>query len=282
VIEFGKFNKLKVVKKVDFGLYLDGEEAGEILLPQKYVKNTKDIGDEINVFLYYDSEDRPIATTIKPKANVGDFAYLKVVSTTGIGAFLDWGLEKDLFVPINEQRIKLLRGNYSVVYIYIDERDKRIVASAKLDKFIDNDPQNLEYNQEVDLLIYKESDLGFNAIINNKYSGILFYNELLADLNIGEQIKGYIKKIREDGKIDLSMQKQGYEKIDDVSQKILDIIKSKGGVIYCNDKSDPDLIYSLFGESKRTYKMAVGKLFKNKIINIYENRIELIMGVNSE
>ncbi len=274
--EIGKFNRLNVVKKVDFGLYLDAGDLGEILLPKKYTKRSMIPGTEVDVFLYHDSEDRPVATTLTPKTQVGEFAFLKVVGTSSFGCFMDWGLEKDLLVPLNEQNTKLLRGQSAVVYTFIDEQTGRIAASAKIDKYLDKEEHSFEKNEEVDLLVYKETDLGLKAIINNKFSGVLYYNELLADLPIGDRLKGYIKKIRDDGKIDLSMQKQGFEKIDEVSQKILDNIKSQGGVIQCSDKSDPDLIYSIFGESKKTYKKAVGTLYKKKLISIEEDKIVLI------
>lgn len=272
--EIGKFNNLTIIKKLDFGLILDGgTKLGEILLPKKYAKRSWQIGDSVDVFIYHDSEDRIIATTLKPKAQVGEFAYMKVVGTSSFGSFLDWGLEKDLLVPINEQRTQLLRGQSAVVYVYLDNQTNRIAASAKIEKFLNLQPPTYECNEEVDLLVYKESDLGLNAIINGKHTGILFYNELLADLNVGESLKGYVKKVREDGKIDLSMQKQGYEKIDEVSQRILSVIKAHGGVIQCSDKSNPDYIYELFGESKKTYKKAVGSLYKQRIIKIEEDKL---------
>lgn len=275
--EIGKFNKLKVVKKLDFGLYLDAGELGEVLLPKKYTKRSMNIGDELDVFLYHDSEDRPIATTLIPKTQVGEFAFLKVVGTSAFGSFMDWGLEKDLLVPLNEQNTRLLRGQHSVVYTYIDKMTGRIAATAKIEKILDDVPTTeYENNQQVDLLIYKETDLGLKAIINNKHTGVLYYNELLAELQIGEKLTGYIKKIREDGKIDLSMQKQGYEKVDEISQNFIDIIKSKGGIIYCSDKSDPDLIYSIFGESKKTYKKVIGNLYRQKLIKIDDEKIVLV------
>lgn len=281
--EIGKFNELEVLKHVDFGYYLDaGEELGEVLMPRKYAPKGLEIGDSINVFLYYDSDDRPIATTQIPYTQVGQFAFLKVVASAPFGAFLDWGLLKDLLVPINEQNERLIVGNSYVVYTYIDKQTGRVTATAKFERYLDLEEHQFERNQEVDLLIYRETDLGLKAIINNTHTGVLYYNELLGDLRIGQKTKGYIKKIRTDGKIDLSVQKQGYEKIDEVSQKFLDIIKEHNGVVKVTDKSSPDLIFEIFGESKKTYKQAIGVLYKRRLISLEDNQITLLEKSESE
>ncbi len=273
--EIGKLNSLRVVKEVDFGLYLDGGEHGEILLPKRYVPENAKPEDILDVFIYLDSEDRIIATTETPYIMVGEFACLKAVAVTPMGAFLDWGLMKDLFVPFREQKLKMEEGKWYIVTVYLDSDSKRLVASAKIEKFLDNLPPDYEAGQEVDLLIVGETDLGFNAIINNKHLGVIYNNEIFQPLRKGDRIKGFIKKIREDEKIDLLLQKAGYGKVDDISMKIVAVLKKHNGFLPVTDKSDPDTIYELFGVSKKTYKKAVGALFKFKIIEIEDKGIRL-------
>jgi len=274
--EIGKLNTLRVVKEVDFGLYLDGGEHGEILIPKRYVPENCKPEDNIEVFIYLDSEDRIIATTEKPYIKVGEFAMLQVVAVNQIGAFLYWGLPKDLLVPFREQKQKMEEGKWYIVTAYLDPDSKRLVASAKIDKFLDNLPPDYEDGEEVDLLISGETDLGFNAIINSKHLGVLYKNEVFQPLKKGDKIKGYIKKIREDEKIDLILQKPGYQKVDDISMKIVDILKEHGGFIAITDKSDPDTIYNLFGVSKKTFKKAIGSLYKLRIISINDEGIKLV------
>ena len=274
--EIGKLNTLRVVKEVDFGLYLDGGEHGEILIPKRYVPENCKPEDNIEVFIYLDSEDRIIATTEKPYIKVGEFAMLQVVAVNQIGAFLYWGLPKDLLVPFREQKQKMEEGKWYIVTAYLDPDSKRLVASAKIDKFLDNLPPDYEDGEEVDLLISGESDLGFNAIINSMHLGVLYKNEVFQPLKKGDKIKGYIKKIREDEKIDLILQKPGYQKVDDISMKIVDILKEHGGFIAITDKSDPDTIYNLFGVSKKTFKKAIGSLYKLRIISINDEGIKLV------
>ena len=273
--EIGKLNSLRVVKEVDFGLYLDGGEHGEILLPKRYVPENAKPEDILEVFIYLDSEDRIIATTETPHIMLGEFACLKAVAVTPMGAFLDWGLMKDLFVPFREQKLKMEEGKWYVVTVYLDPETKRLVASAKIEKFLDNLPPEYEAGQEVDLLIAGETDLGFNAIINNRHLGVIYNNEIFQPLRKGDRIKGFIKKIREDEKIDLLLQKPGYGKVDDISMKIVNVLKDHHGFLPVTDKSDPDTIYKLFGVSKKTYKKAVGALFKFKIIDIEDKGIRL-------
>ena len=274
--EIGKLNTLRVVKEVDFGLYLDGGEHGEILIPKRYVPENCKPEDNIEVFIYLDSEDRIIATTEKPYIKVGEFAMLQVVAVNQMGAFLYWGLPKDLLVPFREQKQKMEEGKWYIVTAYLDPDSKRLVASAKIDKFLDNLPPDYEDGEEVDLLISGETDLGFNAIINSKHLGVLYKNEVFQPLKKGDKIKGYIKKIREDEKIDLILQKPGYQKVDDISMKIVDILKEHGGFIAITDKSDPDTIYNLFGVSKKTFKKAIGSLYKLRIISINDEGIKLV------
>lgn len=273
--EIGKLNTLRVVKEVDFGMYLDGGEHGEILLPKRYVPENAKPEDLLDVFIYLDSEDRIIATTETPYIKIGEFACLKVVAVTPMGAFLDWGLMKDLFVPFREQKLKMEEGRWYIVTVYLDPETKRLVASAKIEKFLDNLPPDYEAGQEVDLLIAGETDLGFNAIINNKHLGVLYKNEIFQPLRKGERLKGYIKKIREDEKIDLLLQKAGYAKVDDISMRIVEVLKKNNGFLPVTDKSDPDTIYELFGVSKKTYKKAIGSLFKFRIIEIEDKGIRL-------
>jgi len=274
--EIGKLNNLRVVKEVDFGLYLDGGEHGEILIPKRYVPENCKPEDIIEVFIYLDSEDRIIATTEKPFIKVGEFAMLQVAAVTPMGAFLDWGLPKDLFVPFREQKQKMEEGKWYIVTCYLDYDTKRLVASAKIEKYLDNLPPEYEAGEEVDLLVSGETDLGFNAIINSKHLGVLYKNEVFQPIKKGDRIKGYIKKIREDEKIDLILQKAGYQKVDDISMKIFQVLKDHDGFLNVTDKSDPDKIYDLFGVSKKTFKKAIGSLFKLRIINIEDNGIRLV------
>lgn len=273
--EIGKINTLKINRKVDFGVYLDGGDSGEILVPQKYVPEGVSEGDSIEVFVYFDSEDRLIATTEKPFAKVGEFAFLKCKAVTPVGAFLDWGLLKDLLVPFREQRQKMAEGQWYMVYIYLDLTTNRIVASAKVDKFLDNLPVEFEPDEEVDLIIYGQSDLGFKAIVDEVSSGILYKNEVFEDLTVGQHLKGYIKKVREDGKIDLQLFKSGLEKLDTFSEEILDFLKANDGVMRITDRSSPEEVYATFGFSKKNFKKAIGGLYKKHVIVIGDNEIRL-------
>jgi len=277
MIEIGKINFLEVLRQVDHGIYLDGEELGEILLPSKYVPQDTSPGDIIDVLIYLDSEDRFIATTQTPYAMADEFAYLKVVSVSPFGAFLDWGLQKDILAPFREQKERMQEGKSYVVYIYLDEQSNRIAASSKLDKFIvKGKSRSYKSGQQVELLICNESDMGYNAIVDNCCWGLLYHNELFQQLHEGQKINGFITKVREDGKIDLSLQKPGYKKVKSLSQQILDVLNEKNGFIAVSDKSDPQLIYQLFGMSKKNYKKSVGALYKKKLISIESKGIRLI------
>ncbi|MBN2347284.1 MAG: GntR family transcriptional regulator [Bacteroidales bacterium] len=273
--EIGKLNTLRVVKEVEFGMYLDGGEHGEILIPKRYVPEACKPDDNIEVFIYLDSEDRIIATTEKPYAKVGEFALLKVVSVNNMGAFLDWGLPKDLLVPFREQKVKMSEGKMYLVFIYLDQESQRIVASARLDKFVDNLPAEYQPEEEVELLICETTELGYKSIINNTHWGMLYKNEVFQPLVQGQRIKGYINRIREDEKIDLMLNKPGYEKINSLSEKILELLKQQGGFIEVSDKSPAEKIYELFGLSKKNYKKAVGKLFKSRQIILEKEGIRL-------
>ena len=252
--EIGKINRLKIVKEVDFGVYLDGEELDEILLPQKYVPQDYKINDWIEVFIYLDSEDRLIATTLKPLAMVGECAFLKVISVEAVGAFLDWGLAKDLLVPFSQQKQKMIKGRSYCVFVYLDEQTNRIAASAKLDKFVDKQPPDYFSGQKVDLFIINETDIGYNTIINNMHRGLLYKSDVFQRLKSGQKINGYIQKVREDNKIDLSLHKPGPEKVDTLAENILDQLEKQGGFLAVTDKTAPGVIYQLFGVSKKTFK----------------------------
>ncbi|MBE9536590.1 MAG: GntR family transcriptional regulator [Proteobacteria bacterium] len=274
MVEIGRTNSLRVVKEVEFGLYLDGEDLGEILMPKRYMPKGCKPDDVIEVFLYLDSEDRLVATSEKPYAEVGDFACMKVVDVAEVGAFLDWGLPKDLLVPFREQKEKMSKGKEYVVFVYLDNSE-RIAASSRLDRFLSKEPPSFEEGEEVELLICEETDMGYKAIINGDQGGVLYSNEVFQKLKIGEKTRGFIKKIRDDGKVDLSLQKAGAEKVDELSEKILSALKEQGGFLYVTDKSLPKVINTLFGCSKKTYKKAIGGLYKKRLITIEDKGIRL-------
>ncbi len=274
-IELGKFNQLEVVKEVDFGLYLDGGEEGEILLPTRYVPEDCQVGDMLNVFLYLDIDERLIATTLTPLVQVGQFACLEVAWVNQFGAFLNWGLMKDLFVPFSEQKMKMQVGRKYVIHAHLDDESYRIVASAKVERYLSKDIPDYAPGTEVDILIWQKTDLGFKAIIDNKHGGLLYENEIFCTLETGMQMRAFVKQVREDGKVDLILQKPGFEKIDDFSKTLLDYIKEHGGRIHLNDKSPAEDIYDTFGVSKKTFKKGVGDLYKKRLISLQENGITL-------
>ena len=274
-IELGKFNQLEVVKEVDFGLYLDGGEEGEILLPTRYVPEGCQVGDMLNVFLYLDIDERLIATTLTPLVQVGQFACLEVAWVNQFGAFLNWGLMKDLFVPFSEQKMKMQVRRKYVIHAHLDDESYRIVASAKVERYLSKDIPDYAPGTEVDILIWQKTDLGFKAIIDNKHSGLLYENEIFCTLETGMQMRAFVKQVREDGKVDLILQKPGFEKIDDFSKTLLDYIKEHGGRIHLNDKSPAEDIYDTFGVSKKTFKKGVGDLYKKRLISLQENGITL-------
>jgi len=274
--EIGKINNLYVVKEVDFGIYLDGGDLGEILMPKRYVPEGTQPEDMIDAFIYLDSEDRLVATTEKPFAMVEEFALLEVVSVTPVGAFLNWGLPKDLFVPFREQRQPMEEGKKYLVYVYVDINSKRIAASSKIENYLDNLPMDYDEGEDVDLVIVNETDLGYNAIIDNSHLGVIFKNEVFQPLNPGDKIQGFIKKIRYDGKIDLCLQKAGYEKISEFADKIITELQKQNGFLALTDKSSPEEIYQAFKFSKKNFKAAIGALYKKRIITLEENGIRLL------
>ncbi|MBY4675846.1 CvfB family protein [Marinobacterium arenosum] len=271
----GQYNTLRAIKERDFGLYLDGYELGEILLPRRYVPQGTEVGDKLEVFIYLDSEDYLIATTEKPLATVGQFTCLRVNDVNRTGAFLDWGLPKDLLVPFGEQKKTLKKGERAIVYIYLDPASDRIAASTKLNKFIDNGPHDYTAGQPVKLLVGDHTDIGYVAIIDNQYSGVIYDNDAYRPLRYGEQIDGFIKNVRPDGKINLVLHKPGFGKVEGIAGDILDRLKEEGGFMAVNDKSSPKLIADLFGTSKKSFKMAIGTLYKQRLITIEEGGIRL-------
>ncbi|HPG32998.1 MAG: GntR family transcriptional regulator [Lentimicrobiaceae bacterium] len=271
----GKYNTLNITKIVDFGVYLDGEQLGEILLPMKWVPEGTTPSDSLDVFIYFDSEDRLIATTMKPYAQVGEFALLRAKAVNDVGAFMDWGLDKDLLVPYREQKAKMIQDRFYIVYIYADSQTGRIAGSARLERFFDTEPADFTPGEEVDLLIWAKSDLGYKAIINHQYEGLIYESSVFQELERGQRMKGYVIKVREDGKIDLDLQKPGFEKVDEFSAKILGMLEQNKGFMGVNDKSPAEEIYLLFSVSKKTFKKAIGGLFKQRLITIEENGIRL-------
>lgn len=277
-IILGDYNNLEIVKRVSFGLYLDGDEDGEILLPAKYVPDGYDIGDIIKVFVYFDNEERLVATTEEPLAKVGDFALLRVAWTNDYGAFLDWGLLKDLFVPFSEQEGKMVKGNSYLVYVTIDRKSYRIYASARLDKFLSRTKPPYETDEEVDIIVWRRTDLGWKVIVNGNHSGLVFANEVFRDLKTGDRLKGYVKRVRTDGKIDIALQRHGVAGDDDSSMRLLSAIEAQRGFLPLNDNSSPDEIYSMLGMSKKAFKRAAGKLYKQRLIIIDDDGLRLAAG----
>jgi hypothetical protein len=271
-------NSLQVVKHTDFGLYLDGGADGEILLPKRYIPSDtpSEVEDWLNVFIYLDSDDKLIATTETPKVQVGEFASLKVVDINRVGLFLNWGLPKDLLLPHSEEKRPLQVGDYCAVHVFLDKRSRRITATARLDRYLDVLPANYKVGQEVDLLVVEATDMGFKAIINGKHWGLIHKNELFKFVRGGMQEKGFIKEVRSDGKISLSLQPVGQEAASSLAEQILSKLREEGGVLHLNDKSSPEAITALFRASKGNFKKAIGGLYKQGRILIHEDRIELV------
>ncbi len=273
-MQIGEFHELEVVKEVDFGVYLDSER-GEILLPTKYLPEDLKVGQYINVFIYKDSEDRLIATTLAPYGKLNEFVALEVRDNAPHGAYMDWGLEKDLLVPVNEQPQPYHIGEIHVVRICLDYKTDRLIGVGKINSFLDNDYSKLEEGQEVEILIYSESELGYSAVVDQEYSGLLYKNEIFQPIRMGDKLRGFIKKLREDGKIDLRLGQIGVQAIDLNGQKIIKLLKNNDGFIALHDKSSPEEIVQKTKMSKKAFKKAIGGLYKEKLIEIKENGIEL-------
>jgi predicted RNA-binding protein (virulence factor B family) len=274
--EIGKFNQLKVVAINDNGAYLDADELGEILLPNRYLPDNCQISDILKVFLYRDTADRLVATTTTPLGQVGEFVSLKVSQVNKMGAFLDWGLPKDLLVPYNQQHTKMEEGQYYLVRIFIDQTTDRIAASSKLDKFIDIWPAEYNEGDKVNLIIGGKTDLGFKAIVNDLHWGLLYDNEIFQPLRVGKKIAGYIKQVREDGRLDLILTRGSRDKVNIFSDTLLAHLKANDGYSPLHDKSAPELLQRTLGVSKKTFKATVGNLLKNGKIKLVTNGIKLV------
>ncbi len=287
-IQLGRRNQLEVLREVDFGLYLDGGEMGDILLPQRYVAEGTKVGDILDVFLYLDSEERLVATTQHPLVEVGQFAYLEVSWVNQYGAFLNWGLMKDLFCPFREQKMRMLQGNKYIIYCYVDEQTSRIVASAKVEKFLSKERPTYQPGDCVEALIQQKTDLGFKAIIDGKHSGLIYQNELFRELHTGDSVKAYVKQVRPDGKLDIALQQQGQQNVTDFARQLFQyIFESDEGFCPFHDKSDAEDIYAEFKVSKKTFKKAVGDLYKRHLITIEPDGLRLtsegrITGISEE
>lgn len=276
MIEIGKFNQLKIIKQQIKEIYLDGGNSSEIMLLASDVPKESKIGDVLNVFVYADSKETLVATTRMPTAQVDDVVWLKCISVGAVGAFLDWGLTKDLLLPFSEQTQKIIEGRSYLVKVFLDENN-RVAATMVLDDFIQDEAFYFKVGQKVDLVIADETDLGIKAVINNEFWGVLYKNEIFTKLRKGQKTTGYVKKIREDNKVDLTLQIAKYtEKVDSVTEKILAKLKAQDGVILITDKSPPDLIYSTFGVSKKVFKQSIGTLYKKRIITIDKTSISLV------
>ena len=271
----GRINRLKVLTKAHAGVYLDGREYGEILMPRRFVPEDCEVGDFVNVFVYLDSEDRFVATKESPRAMAGELGYMQAVDVTPMGAFMDWGLPKDLLVPFREQLQRIYVREFHVVYVYFDEASQRLVGSTKVKKHINLNNMRYAPGDEVSLIVAGEFELGFNVIIDRLFLGVIYHTEIFRPIREGERLKGYIKQIRPDKKIDVELQKSGEIKKEALSGQIVDKLKSEGGFLPVTDKSPPEVIYDLFHVSKKVYKRAVGNLYKERIITIEDEGIRL-------
>ncbi|HMB63047.1 MAG TPA: S1-like domain-containing RNA-binding protein [Eudoraea sp.] len=268
MIELGNYNTLKILRGTSVGLFLGDEDVDDLLLPTKYAPEDFEIGDTLRVFCYLDHEERPIATTLDPYIKRNVFGYLRVAEVNEFGAFLDWGLEKHLLVPFREQRTKMLPGHWYVVYCYLDEKSFRLVASSRLNKFLNNETLTVTAREDVDLLVSRRSDLGWDVIVNNRHSGLVFANEVFQKIEVGDQLKGFVKKTRPDGKLDISLQAVGLSRLGPAASRIYEKLIEHHGVLKIHDKSPPEDIKEMFQMSKKTFKRAVGTLYKERKIEI--------------
>lgn len=275
MLQIGVYHTLKIDRETKVGLFLVNA-TDDVLLPNKYVPNDFELGDDLTVFVYLDHEERPVATTLKPLITLNSFAVLKVNYINKFGAFLNWGMEKDLFVPFKEQARPMEKDKRYIVTMYLDKQTGRLAASSKINQFLDKEPLDIEVGQEVDLMVSHITEIGINVIINGKFRGLAYQNEVFETVSPGYKTKGYIKTIRTDGKIDVSFQKQGFEAIDDSSQQVLEALKQNDGVLRLNDNSHPEEIKSVLKMSKKTFKKAIGSLYKQKLIDINNEGIQLL------
>ena len=278
MIEQGKQIELKVSKRATFGLFLADASGEEVLLPNKYCSDEMTPGDTIEVFVYKDSEGRKVATTLTPKIFINEFALLKVTAVTGVGAFLDWGLEKELMVPFREQKQKLEMGRWYIVYLDLDKKSDRLYASNRVERFLQNDQISVKEGEEVSLVVLQKTDLGYSVIINHAHKGLIFDNEIFQEIRVGDRLNAYVKKIRDDQKIDISIQPIGFRKFNDSnSELIFKKLEENNGFLAITDKSSPDEIYTQFGISKKAFKKSLGALYKQKKIDIQPDGIKLIV-----
>lgn len=275
MIQVGNWNELEVLKSVDFGLYLDGGEAGEILLPKRFVPKGLNPGDTARVFLYHDSDNRLIATTQEPAGVVGDIVLLEVVDTTPQGAFLDWGLMKDIFVPLSQQISNMRVGGRYLVKIYLDKQTGRVAATERFAQELSNDELTVKEKDPVDLIIWRRTDIGFFVVVNNKHTGVIHFDDLYEDLEPGDRKKGFVKTVREEGKLDIVLGEAGYARVNDASERVLELLRGNEGYLPYNDKSDPEEIRDFFGMSKKTFKMSTGGLYKSGLIEFTKTGIRL-------
>ena len=274
-VRLGRYNQLEVVKEVDFGVYLDGGDDGEILLPARYVPEDCQPGDMLNVFIYLDNEERLVATTLTPYAQVGDFACLEVAWTNQYGAFLDWGLMKDLFVPFREQKNKMEKGERYVVHVHLDEDSYRIMASAKVERYLSSDMPPYHPGDGVEILVWQRTDLGYKVIVDNRFGGLIYATDVVRPLSTGTKTEAYVRQVRPDRKIDIVLQPDGPRKVDDFAEVLLDYIRQHDGFTTFQDKTPAEDIYATFGVSKKTFKKAVGDLYKKHLVTLEEGGIRL-------
>lgn len=273
-IKVGEYNTLRVARAFDFGMYL-GEDKDVVLLPKRFIPQGVEVGDMLKVFVYHDSENRLIATTQQPIGIVGDIVNLKAVTVTNQGAFMDWGLMKDLFVPKAKQLMGMRVGGYYIVKIYLDEQTGRVAATEKIEHFLSNEDLTVKEQEPVDMMVYRRTDIGYTVIINNQHTGVLHFNDIFQDIQVGDRLKGYIKNIREENKIDVGIGKMGYQRVEDEAGKVLRLLQENNGYLPYNDKSNPDEIYAFFGMSKKTFKMTTGNLYKSRKITFTQTGIKL-------
>jgi len=277
LIEVGKYNELSILRETSVGIFLADEDGEDVLLPNKYCPKEFKIWDKLKVFVYRDHEDRKVATNIVPKILLHDFAFLKVIDMSAAGAFLDWGMEKDLIVPYSEQRQRMEVNRWYVVYLDVESETDRLYASNKIDKYLQNDDLTVKEGEQVDLMIIAQTDLGYSAIINKKHKGLIFEDEIYQKLDVGDKLKGFVKKIRVDNKIDISLQAIGYDQYNDANtEKILKILQTNEGVLDLTDKSSPDEIYQRLGMSKKAFKKSIGALYKQRKISMDKTGIKLL------
>ena len=276
MIELGRINNLEILRDTSVGLFLGDDEGNDVLLPNKYVPANYEIGESIKVFCYLDYDERPVATTLEPDIMLGEFRLLQVAEVNEFGAFMQWGLEKHLLVPFREQRDKMKEGQWYVIHCYLDERSGRLVGSNKLDRFLSNDSVDLKEWEQVDLVVTRQTDLGWEVIVNERHKGLVYFNEVFKPINIGDVIPGCVKTIRKDNKLDISLQPLGSKVLEPAAKKIYEVLKENGGFLGLHDKSAPEEIRDVFRMSKKTFKKGLGTLYKERKIKIEPDGITIL------